>query len=695
MRIPAALAALTLAAATARTEEPRRMEDVVVVATGHDTLRLDAPYAVQQVELESLRLQLPRTATEALDRVPGVMLQKTGHGMTSPFLRGFTSQRTVLMADGVRVNNAFLREGPNQYWNLIDGFFYRDLEVMMGPASVLYGSDAIGGVIYARSIPLTRGIADGGAQWIGGDATFRYASAEDSFSEHLQGEMAFDDRWSLRIGGTRQDFGELRSGNDIDNPNTDYQQWAANARLQVWLDDDHALVFGYDHFDQDDVHRVHRTIHHQDFEGTLSKGKAGDLDRIYDHDRRTAFARYEMRNGDGAVEGADLTLSYTYFAEDYNRIRSATRDDNRLTDIDTLGIALRLQTTSAWGIWNYGASVYQDTVDTAGWNVNNGVVTELDQGLVADDASYLTINAFLQNEAELHDRVVMTTGVNYAHIRLDADTVAFSNPDRIDSLEGEWDAVTGSIRFLYRALPDQRLNLFAGVSQGFRAPNLSDATREDDFGGGEESPTTDLDPEHFTTFEAGLKHRGDRTRVELTAYHTEMRDRIGRLKENGNDTKKNLDHGHIDGIEAYAAISVTPALTLFGDIAWQEGTEETYADREITNGTADRPVSRMLPFSGSVGVRWEPPQTRYWLQCTVDMAAEQDRLTDAEKGDNRFPPDGTPGYAVLHLDGGLRLGDRTQLAVSFQNLTDAEYRIHGSGVNEPGRNLVVALRHTF
>ncbi len=677
------------------------LEDMVVVATGHETERLGTPYSVSSLGEDEIRLRLQApTLVEALDAVPGVMLQKTGHGMTSPYLRGFTSQRAVLVTDGLRLNNSFLREGPNQYWSQVDPFFFRDVEAMMGPASVLYGSDAVGGVIYARSTPLTRGAADQGVQWHGGDAYFRYSSAEHSYSEHVEGELALGDRWSMRLGLTRQDFGTLRTGDTVDNPYTGYEQWGGNLRLRYWVDDDRAVVFGYDHFDQDNVDRVHRTLAHQDFHGTLSKGGVADLRRIFDHDRRNVFARYELRNGEGFVEEADLLLSYSYFKEYYERHRVAAggRVQYWPTSMDTAGLRLRLQTDSDWGVWNYGVEVYHDWTDSDGWQMGNGVLTQYWQGLVADDADYLLTGLFVQNEKALSERWLLTAGARYDCARLDAARVGHDPDgdgdfDGIRSMRGNWDAVTGSLRLLYRALPDNRLNLFGGVSQGFRAPNLSDATRSDEFGGGNESPTTDLDAERFTTLEAGAKYRGQRTRLEVTVYHTFMEDRIGRL--NAPVTKRNLDNGFIHGVECSAAYQPAESLSLFGMVAWQEGREDMYVDRSLALGTADYPMSRVHPLTAQVGVRWQPPEAKYWVECSVDMADDQGKYAQNEEADNRFPPDGTPGYGVVHLRTGAALTETTDLAVALENVGDKEHRVHGSGVNEPGRNLIVTLRHRF
>lgn len=676
--------------------ETVELAETVVVATGHETLKMETPYVIQEVNEDEMRLRLQApTLMDSLDSVPGVMLQKTGHGMTSPFLRGFTSQRTVLIADGLRLNNSFLREGPNQYWNQVDPFFYTNLEVMMGPASVLYGSDAVGGVVYATSTPLTRGLAGDRLQWNGGNAVFRYSTAEDSFSEHIEGEAALNDRLTMRLGLTRQVFGTLKTGDNTKNPHTGYEQWGGNVRLAYWLNDDETITLGYDHFDQDNVDRVHRTIYHQDFHGTLSKGSASDQARMYDQDRYTAFASYTLRNGEGFLEEIDARIFYSRFEEYYVRYRASKADQYRPTELDTAGMRLRLQTPADFGTWNYGLEVYHDWVNSEGYNIAaDGSRQDNIQGLVADDSTYLMVGAFIQNEARLAEKLTMTTGLRYDYAKLAAGTVNFDGVE--GRMKGHWQSVTASLRLMYRFFDKDQLNVFTGVSQGFRAPNLSDATREDDFGGGDESPTADLDAERFLTLEAGLKHRGEKTRLELTYYYTFMEDRIGRLKgADGEGTKKNLDNGYIQGIECSGEYRPIDNIGIFGMIAWQYGSEDTYNNRTVTMGTGDYPMSRMHPLMGEVGVRFQTPEKRFWAECAVRMADRQERYALAEETDNRFPPNGTPGYATVHLRGGARLTDTTDLALALENLFDKAYRIHGSGINEPGRNLIVTVQHRF
>src|SRR5688572_13172576 len=114
----------------------------------------DAPYSANLVTEADAQKRMSRTFPEMIEEATGVSVQKTGPGQGSPFIRGFTGFRNVLLIDGIRLNNSVFREGPNQYWATVDSYMVESLEVVRGPSSVLYGSDAMGGTVLASTKPV-------------------------------------------------------------------------------------------------------------------------------------------------------------------------------------------------------------------------------------------------------------------------------------------------------------------------------------------------------------------------------------------------------------------------------------------------------------------------------------------------------------------------------------------------------------
>ena len=148
----AAALALAGGAGWAAADEVAALPEVVVTALRAETALAEVPGTVHVVDREALQAAAPRTTPDAFRGLPSVMVQKTGYGQGSPYLRGFTGFRTLMLVDGIRLNNSTFRDGPNQYWNTVDPWAIARYETVMGPASVLYGSDAVGGAVNALTL---------------------------------------------------------------------------------------------------------------------------------------------------------------------------------------------------------------------------------------------------------------------------------------------------------------------------------------------------------------------------------------------------------------------------------------------------------------------------------------------------------------------------------------------------------------
>jgi len=186
----------------------------------------------------------------------------------------------------------------------------------------------------------------------------------------------------------------------------------------------------------------------------------------------------------------------------------------------------------------------------------------------------------------------------------------------------------------------------------------------------------------------------------LSYYYTTIEDLIVRaptgeiVDELQEVTKRNAGDGHVQGVEATAQVRVAGdwRVSLMG--TWMEGKVEAYPTSDPVRVEDD--ISRVMPLTGRLALRWQPEGRSYWAEGAVDAAGKADRLSaDDERDTQRIPPGGTPGYAVFALRGGMEIADGVSVTASIENLADEDYRIHGSGVNEPGRQLVLSARATF
>ncbi len=698
-RIGMVAALIAHAAAGQATNEIQRLPEIVVTATRRAEAASDLPFTTETYDGRDIRLRdMSRTTPDILNRTPGVMVQKTSHGQGSPFIRGFTGFRTLLLIDGIRLNNSVFRDGPNQYWNTVDSFTIRRLELVQGPGAVQYGSDAVGGTVNILPFSPFEGANDSS---FGGRAHARYSSAEDSYVGRLEGRGVLGERVGGMAGLSLKRFGDLRAGGDTGRqPKTGYDETDFDARIEAYPLDEFRLTLAHQTVMQRDAWRTHSTIHAIPFEGT-DAGK--DKKRSLDQERHLTYARLSAEDRAGVVRDAALTLSWQRQQEDQRRIKKDDTGDKSGFEVDTLGVSLQLASPSEWGDWIYGLEYYRDFVDSYShkYKADGSYKSSGIQGPVADDSSYDNAGAYVENtRGLLEDRLDLILGARYSVLAADAG--AFENPEtgKRDSFSENWNASAGSARLLYRLLPEAGVNLFAGVSQAFRAPNLSDLTRLDIARSNEiETPSTDLDPERYTAYEAGVKVENDRVRIEAAYYYTAIRDMIVRaptgrtIDGNREVTKKNSGDGHVQGITAAATVEIVEGWSLWGNLSWMDGQVDVYPTSEPE--LACEPIDRLMPLTGNLGLRFQP-SARYWAEAFLTAADRADRLSTRDREDTqRIPPDGTPGYAVISARGGWNVSKDLALTVALENIADRDYRIHGSGLNEPGRNLVVAAEYTF
>lgn len=672
------------------------LDTLVVTPTRSATPSFDTPTTTDVVDAHQIAERNLRTVPEALRFVPGVLVQETSYGQGSPYIRGFTGYRNLFLIDGIRLNNSVFRSGPNQYWNTVDPWSIEALEIVKGPTSVLYGSDAVGGTVNA--ITKSPYAGEGERAWSGMLAE-RISSAEHSLTERVEVSAALGAESGLLVGFTRKDYGNLRAGGDTGlQENTGYEEWDGDVKFDRFVADDVRLVVAHQEVHQTDVPRTHKTVFGVSFEGT---SVGNELRRDLDQDRRLTYVQLRGEDLEGAFDAFTLSLSYQTQKEERDRVKSSGKRDLQGFTVDTLGLLANASSDTSWGRLTYGVEYYSDSVDSFLDKGANQSPADDIQGPVADDASYDLLGVFLQDELEATERLDFVFGLRFNYAAADANQVRDPVTDTQISINENWSALVGSARFVY-SLEPERWNLFGGISQGFRAPNLSDLTRFDSARSNEfEVPAPGLDSEDYLQYELGVKGRRDDLAVQTSVFYTDISDQILRVPTGNTNssgefevTKENVGDGFVYGIEAAAAYEFREGWTAFTDATYMEGKVDTFptsapvAEREY--------IDRLMPFTAHAGVRWEREDGRLWAESTATYAADADRLSTRDKKDTqRIPPGGTPSYFLLDVRAGYRLGDTVDLTFAVDNVFDEDYRVHGSGSNGPGTNAILGARWWF
>lgn len=690
--VVAALALVVTTPAQGATPEDEPAEDrktvVVAKSVPEDPVRSDR--AVTLVDAKTLAEGAPRTTPEALWESPGVFVQATNRGGGSPIIRGLVGPQVLLMVDGVRLNNSVYRPGPVQYLHLVDAFALDRVEVLRGPGSVLYGSDAMGGVVSMHlADPVDCRASSGGCG--GGALRGRYSSADTGGAVHGRVSGGVGGFGAL-AGGTFQGLQDLRGGGDVGRQSfTGYRTYSALAKAV------HRFSLGSGVGGTVAANWLFSRIEDA---GRTDAVAAGSL-RFTDNDLHLGWARLTLRM---PTTRAEVTLSYQDFREevrdlalasDRRTVTGLVRD--RVTD-RTLGADLRLTTRLQADRLRlqYGGMYFHDWVDANRARVaGTGVFNATGGALYPDGSTFHTYGAY----ARLEGDPVSTPG---GHV------LRLSGGYRLHGMGGtapaagvlppsDWEALghvgQAGVQWLWR----DRATVAVTWSEGFRAPNLQEAVMFGDSGRYYNVPNPDLGAERSDTIEVLARVQVWRLRLAASGWATFLSDLIDRVPGTwqGQETvegkdvlvKVNVGKAFLWGVEAEGTLDVGWGLSVGGNLAYTRGEQEV-------KDKPDVPMSRIPPLFGVARVRWDVPWPGTiggFVEAYVRAAARQDRLSPLDLKDSRIPKGGTPGWATLNVRGGVVVAERVHLGLALENLANAKYKHHGSGVWMPGFNAVLSV----
>lgn len=707
--------------------DPETLPEIEVTATRRAGPTFESPRAMTVVGEREIEDRQSRTAPEALREAPAVVVQQTAYGQGSPFIRGRTGNQVLLLVDGVRLNNSTFRFGANQYLATVDPFTIARIEVVRGPGSVLYGSDALGGVVHV----ITKSRNDFAYTYdLGGELLGRYGSAAKELTGRLAVEGNAGDL-GLIGGLTHSDFEDLRGGRSTGvQPNTDYSSYAGDLKLTYALGA-HELALAHQHLTEHDVPRSDRL--NLALPGRLPVNLRLDFEP---QRRDLTYLSYRFADpsaGDLPLAGIRSNVSFHRQEEGRFEIRRARPDvEQRERDrVETWGTSHEIALAEILRqTFTAGVEYYRDHVDSERTDVNltTGDRTER-RPRFADGGRYQTFGAFVQDEVNIVERrLKLVLGGRYSHVEIDGE---FSDAAAgTVSLDRTLDRLTGSASLW--ASPADEIAFLAGIAQGFRAPNFDDLSVFGQVGQGFEVPNPEADPEESLTYEIGTRFRLPGADPLFTGsvfgHWTEYRDLLQRTRgeldgrsfidEDGDGIqdpneqfvvqRKNVGRARIFGVEAEARLRLperwafgSERWSVFGHFFWTYG----------MNLEDDEPVRGIPPAQGLAGVRVEWKRGRYWVEGVGQFVRDQDRIAAADLTDPRIPPGGTPGYEVYHFRAGARFAlfraaaplregapekdYDAEVALAIENLLDRDYRVHGSGVNGPGTNAVLTLGLRF
>jgi len=673
------------------------LKEIIITPTRRATDDAFVPRSTSVVLKEQLFEHNATTTPDALRELPGVTIQKTNLGGGSPFIRGLTGKQVLILIDGVRFNNSTFRFGPNQYLNTIDPFIINRMEVVRGPGSVQYGSDALGGVINIITRPQIFSPEQFSVKLFE-----QISSADKGSASHFDVSGKYSNT-ILQVGGSIKNFGDVRAGNgasllgavdkDGVQPFTGYKEYNFNTTALYSFSDEHSVRGSYFFTKQTDVPRSDKLI------SSSRNTKPDSIHHFQPQQSQIAMLDYSGKNISFFSE-VGVSLSSVQQREGrtirkWHDTKTRTESDSvRTLGVNAFGfIPLGINTFSA-GIEYYGDKIFSSRFDTK----DNGTV-QTKHGKYPNDSRYASLGIFFHDEIAVSEFFLLNLGTRYSRnsVQVDYKKLKFdllnSSPLVFDKVDKSYSDVTWSAEGLYKINSD--VNVFASVSRGFRSPNIDDIAANGEWAGGTDIPNPSLNPENVIQYETGVKYIAENISSTVSYFVGKYTDLIQRVKywKDVNNLQlyrfENFTRATIHGMEISAKwkmnLNNTSSLTTSGHYSFANG----------KNDETDEYLSKIPASNLSLSFRFDNFERKIFAEIFAQFSSAQTNLSSADKNDPRIPIDGTPAWNTLNLRGGVAAFEYFNINAGLYNILDKRYRVHGSGIDAYGRNVVLGIGVTI
>lgn len=703
------------------------LDEVVIAATKWNQSSLDIPSKITSITTDEIELQNPQTAADLLSISGKVYIQKSQQGGGSPMIRGFATNRLLYTVDGIRMNTAIFRGGNIQNVINLDPFATENTQVLFGSGSVIYGSDAIGGVMSFGTLTPQFSLSD--KPLVTGKANTRYSTANKEKTGHFDVNVGWK-KWALVTSFSAWDFDHLRQGK---NGPEDYIKSIYVVRqdsTDVVVNQDDPLLQIPTAYSQINMMQKIRFAPNEnwDFQYGFHYSETSSYGRYDRHNRmRNGTARYaEWNYGPQIWMMNNLIIKHDNDNKIYNQmtIRMATQkfeesridrslnNDERNTQAEkVIANSINLDFIKSFSNRNnlfYGAEyVFNDITST-------GLLTDISlDSSYAGPARYpkstwTSIAFYLNDEWKANEKITLQAGIRYNIFQIDAvfDTTFYPFP--FTSANINKGALTGSFGAVFR--PTDKWIISTNLTSGFRSPNIDDLGKVfDSEPGAVTVPNPDLNAEYAYGADLSLaKVFGNILKVDVSGFYTLLQNALVRrdyqlngmdsILYNGEMSKvqaiQNAAVANVYGIQAGFDLKLGKWFTLSSDINFQEGEEE------LDNGEKS-PLRHAAPLFGSTRLHFKYDDLQLEFYSVYQGERSFNELPDEEKGkDEIYAKDAngnnySPSWYTLNFKAVYSMKNNIQISGGIENITDQRYRSYSSGVSAPGRNLILSLKINF
>ncbi|MCB9252504.1 MAG: TonB-dependent receptor [Flavobacteriales bacterium] len=685
--------------------------------------------SAQIIRINSRQIQFGNNQTTA-DLISGtghVMVQKSQQGGGSPVMRGFEASRMLLVIDGVRLNNLIYRSGHLQNVITIDPSILENVELLFGPGSTVYGSDALGGTIhFITKKPVLKTAGNNGYKL---NFLQRYSTVNKGSTTHLNVNVGGKKLASL-TSITYNSFGDLRMGKSK-NPFFDslyglreiYAQRIDGTDTRVVNSDKYlqkGSAYKQSDFLQKLLYKPSKYVEHQlNFQYSSSSNidrydrlseVVNDLPRYsewyYGPQNRTLTA-YDLnvKNVSG-FEQFHFGVNHQNIEESRVTRRFGNNNlDSRIEKVNVVGINLDLKKKIKNTDLKFGYDGQLNYLNSTAnrKNIADGSESELDTRYPDGDNSLHHHAIYLTQSTELSKKWILNNGIRYGRSVLNSNIINNSFYDLpVTEIKQKNYTYSGYLGIIY--FPKKDIKLSYMINSGFRVPNTDDLSKIFETSKGVVIiPNSNLKPEQTLTNEFTLSLKPTKAfRIEGTVWYTSFFNAIttGPSTLNGSDSilydgemskifsNNNSGRAQLYGYNVSIAGYLSEYSQLYANLAYTRG--------EVVSADPNTPLDHISPIIANAGylLKYKKLTSEFNLQFNGKKDIE---LYSSSGEDNQkyAPPGGMPAWLTLNLKLSYELPKNLILQGGVDNVLDTHYRVFASGIHAPGRNIFLAVRFSM
>jgi hemoglobin/transferrin/lactoferrin receptor protein len=700
------------------------IDEIIISASKWEQDHEIIPNTIVTIQSKEIDFSNPPTSADLLQESGQVFVQKSQLGGGSPMIRGFAANSVLLVVDGVRMNNAIYRSGNLQNVINIDVNAVGEAEVLFGPGSVMYGSDALGGVMdFHIKNPV---LSNTGQTRIEANAFLRYSTAAHEKTGHIDigiGSKKFGSFTSF----TYTSFDDLRTGSyrtarfpeygkrteyvrryqerdtivSNDNVNiqkfSGYDQYSLIQKFTLRPTDNLDVNYGFYYSNTSNIPRYDRLI-------LYDNDSLPESAEWYYGPQKWIMNRLQARiyQSNQVFNEARITVSHQFVEESRNDrdFQSETRR-SRIEKVNVFNINADFDRSFNdrhqifYGLdasYNrVNSSAYAEDTETG---VNNPISTRYPDG----GSQYYFAALYGNYQWKIHSRTSLTAGFRYTFTGLKARIQDKSNLGfPFTEFSTSNNALNGSLGLVFNPSPKTKLDLI--FSTGFRAPNVDDIGKLfDSEPGFVMVPNQDLQPEYTYNAEIGVTRTiGKYIRFHAVGFYTWLRDAMVRRDFSFNGMDSLLYDGELRKVRALVNTGKANiygfTFVLKGDITRRWGIFSSYTFTDGKDRTEMVPLRHTPPAFGTTAIYYK--YKGLLAEMSIDYSDDKDFNNLAPSEQNKthlYTEEGSLAWYTLNFRLKYQFSDIISANFGLENILDKHYRTYSSGISAPGRNFIMAFR---